>query len=64
MAVERNRFKRRTRMAFLKVLRANPALDLSSWVIWVRPAKGSALGCRIDYVAIEGQLQLALSRLG
>ena len=63
-AVERNRFKRRTRMALLTVLRANPTLDLSSWVIWVRPIKGSALGCRVDYVAIEGQLRLALSRLG
>lgn len=64
MAVERNRFKRRTRMALLALLRANPALDLSSWVIWVRPTKGSPLGCRVNYEAIEGQLWLALSRLG
>ena len=63
-AVERNRFKRRTRMALLNLLRANPALDLSSWVIWIRPTKGSPLGCRVDYAAIEGQLRLALSRLG
>lgn len=63
-AVERNRFKRRTRMALLNLLRGNPALDLSNWVIWVRPTKGAPLGCRVDYVAIEGQLRLALSRLG
>ena len=63
-AVERNRFKRRTRMALLKLLRENPALDLSSWIIWVRPTKGSSTGCRMDYAAIEGQLRLALSRLG
>lgn len=63
-AVERNRFKRRTRMALLRLLRANPALNLLNWVIWVRPTKGSSLGCRVDYVAIEGQLRLALSRLG
>ena len=63
-AVERNRFKRRTRMALLRLLRENPALDLSAWVIWVRPAKGSSLGCRVDYAIIEGQLRLALSRLG
>jgi ribonuclease P protein component len=63
-AVERNRFKRRTRMALLKLLQENPALDLSTWIIWVRPAKGSVLGCRVDYIAIEGQLRLALSRLG
>ena len=63
-AVERNLFKRRTRMALLKLLRGNPAMDLSAWVIWVRPTKGSPLGCRVDYAAIEGQLRLALSRLG
>lgn len=63
-AVERNRFKRRTRMALLKLLRENQALDLSAWVIWVRPTKASALGCRVDYAVIEGQLRLALSRLG
>lgn len=63
-AVERNRFKRRTRMALLKLLQENPALDLSSWIIWVRPTKGSSLGCRVNYATIEGQLRLALSRLG
>lgn len=63
-AVERNRFKRRTRMALLRVLLENPAKDLASWVIWVRPAKGSTFGCRADFAAIEGQLRLALSRLG
>lgn len=63
-AVERNRFKRRTRMALLKVLEENPRLTLNAWVIWVRPRKGSALGCRVDFAAIEGQLRLALSRLG
>jgi hypothetical protein len=51
-------------MALLALLRGNPAIDLSAWVIWVRPAKGSPQGCRLDYAAIEGQLRLALSRLG
>ncbi len=64
IAVERNRFKRRTRMALLKILQETPARDLSTWVLWVRPTKGSSLGCRLDYAAIEGQLRLALSRLG
>ena len=63
-AVERNRFKRRARMALLNLLHGNPALDLSNWVIWIRPTKSSSFGCRVDYLAIEGQLRLALSRLG
>jgi RNase P protein component len=63
-AIERNRFKRRTRMALLALLRDNPKLDLSAWIIWVRPGKGSSLGSRVDYATIEGQLRLALSRLG
>lgn len=63
-AVERNRFKRRTRMALLKVLEENSSLTLDDWVIWVRPRKGSALGCRVAFSVIEGQLRLALSRLG
>lgn len=63
-AVERNRFKRRTRMALLRVLEENGRLNLASWVIWVRPAKGSSLGCRVAFAAIEGQLRQALSRLG
>lgn len=63
-AVERNRFKRRTRMALLGVLEENACLKLASWVIWVRPAKGSSLGCRVAFAAIEGQLRQALSRLG
>lgn len=63
-AVERNRFKRRTRMALLNILKEIPALALGSWIFWVRPAKGSPLGCKVDYAAIEGQLRLALLRLG
>ncbi len=63
-AVERNRFKRRTRMALLRILEEKTGLDLVSWVIWVRPAKGSSLGCRIAFAVIEGQLRQALSRLG
>lgn len=63
-AVERNRFKRRARMALLRILEEKTGLDLVSWVIWVRPAKGSSLGCRVAFAAIEGQLRQALSRLG
>lgn len=63
-AVERNRFKRRTRMALLRLLVENPVWGTQAWTIWVRPAKGAAQGCRVRYQDIEGQLRLALLRLG
>jgi ribonuclease P protein component len=61
-AVQRNRFRRRVRMAFLKVLREEPSLEGFSCVVWVRPARGAPRGCPFAFHEIEGQLRLALSR--
>lgn len=62
-AVERNRFKRRTRMALLDILREQPVLGEDPWVLWVRPSKSGQTGCRIAYEELVGQLRLALLRL-
>lgn len=61
-AVQRNRFRRRVRMAFLKILREDPAQDDLGYVVWVRPARGAAKGCLFSFHEIESQLRLALSR--
>lgn len=61
-ATQRNRFRRRVRMAFLEVLRQESFFQGSSGVVWVRPARGSARGCPFTYQEIVGQLKLALSR--
>lgn len=61
-AVQRNRFRRRVRMAFLNLLKADPRLADFVGVVWVRPARGSAKKCMITYQEIEGQLRLAFSR--
>jgi ribonuclease P protein component len=61
-AVQRNRFRRRVRMAFLQVLRETPSLEGSLGVVWVRPARSAAKGCLFSYLDIVGQLKLALSR--
>ena len=61
-AVQRNRFRRRVRMAFLKVLRDTPALEGSLGVVWVRPARSAPRGCPFSFQEIEGQLRLALNR--
>ena len=61
-AVQRNRFRRRVRMAFLQVLRENPSLGGSLGVVWVRPARTAPRGCPFTYQEIIGQLKLALSR--
>jgi ribonuclease P protein component len=61
-AVARNRFRRRVRMALLAVLRKRDGRD-GGFAIWVRPAKGSPLGCRLDYPDIERQLEASLDRL-
>jgi RNase P protein component len=67
-AVERNRFRRRVRMAFLSALwkaGAGEPLDaLRCAVLWVRPAKGRQGGCRVPYRDIERQIESALGRLG
>ncbi len=61
-AVQRNRFRRRVRMAFLEVLRTQPSLEGSLGVVWVRPARNAGKGCPFSYLEILGQLRLALSR--
>jgi ribonuclease P protein component len=61
-AVQRNRFRRRVRMAFLNLLKADPRLVSFAGVVWVRPARGSARKCLLSYHEIEGQLRLAFSR--
>jgi RNase P protein component len=66
-AVERNRFRRRVRMAFLAALRkpGAPFRDaLGGSVLWVRPAKGGQGGCRAPYLDIERQIESSLGRLG
>ena len=59
-AVQRNRFRRRARMALFQLLGeialAKPV------VVWVRPSRRAAQGCRIPFDLMMGQLRLALSR--
>jgi ribonuclease P protein component len=59
-AVQRNRFRRRVRMAFLA--RVNPLQD-QSWVVWVRPSRTAPPIDTITFQDIESQLRLALRRL-
>ena len=61
-AVQRNRFRRRVRMAFLQVLRDTPSLGGSLGVVWVRPSRKAPKGCPISFQEILGQLRLALTR--
>jgi ribonuclease P protein component len=61
-AVQRNRFRRRVRMAFLQVLRETPSLEGSLGVVWVRPSRSAKKGCPISFLEIVGQLRLALTR--
>ena len=61
-AVQRNRFRRRVRMAFLKILREQPSFEGFQCVVWVRPARSAPRGCPFSFQEIEGQLRLALSR--
>jgi len=59
-AVQRNRFRRRVRMAFLA--QASPLQD-HPWVVWVRPSRTAPPLDTISLWDIESQLQLALRRL-
>ncbi|HJV49044.1 MAG TPA: ribonuclease P protein component [Geothrix sp.] len=59
-AVQRNRFRRRVRMAFLAD--AAPVMNLP-WVVWVRPGRTAPPLDTISFQVIESQLQLALQRL-
>lgn len=61
-AVQRNRFRRRVRMAFLKILKEGSAPVDLRYVVWVRPARGAPRGCPFSFHEIESQLQLALRR--
>ena len=60
-AVQRNRFRRQVRMAFLAGL--EPLLAGSSWVVWVRPGRTAPPLAKITFQEIENQLRLALRRL-
>ncbi|MBK8573038.1 MAG: ribonuclease P protein component [Holophagaceae bacterium] len=59
-AVQRNRFRRQVRMAFLAGLDALPS---HPWVVWVRPARMAPPLDTIRFQDIESQLRLALRRL-
>ena len=59
-AVQRNRFRRRVRMAFLA--RVSPLLG-HAWVVWVRPGRTAPPLDTISFQDIESQLRLALRRL-
>jgi RNase P protein component len=60
-AVQRNRFRRRVRMALLQLLRERSPVQ--PFILWVRPAKGTRAAGQIPFQAIVGQLRLALCRL-
>ena len=59
-AVQRNRFRRRVRMALFRVLGEAPLSG--PCVIWVRPSRRAPQGCRVSFDLLLGQLRLALSR--
>jgi ribonuclease P protein component len=59
-AVQRNRFRRRVRMAFLTSV--EPLLN-HAWVVWVRPGRTAPPLDTICFQDIESQLRLALHRL-
>lgn len=60
-AVQRNRFRRRVRMAFLA---AGPdSLRGRDWVVWVRPGRTAPSLDTLCFQDIEAQLRLALHRL-
>lgn len=58
-AVERNRFRRRVRMAFLRLLNDEGLTLDSAAVLWVRPGPG---GCTLPFDDILGLLRRVLSR--
>ena len=59
-AVQRNRFRRQVRMAFLAGL---SPLQGQSWVVWVRPSRQAKALDTLLFSDIETQLRLALRRL-
>jgi len=58
-AVERNRFRRRVRMAFLRLVAEEGLVMDPSVVVWVRPGPSS---CSLPFDDILGLLRRALSR--
>lgn len=61
-AVDRNRFRRRMRMAFLELIRDMSPEAMTRTIVWVRPAKGSKLTSQQSFEDLKGQLKLALRR--
>jgi len=59
-AVQRNRFRRQVRMAFLAGLQP---LAGQPWVVWVRPGRQAKALDTLLFSDIETQLRLALRRL-
>lgn len=59
-AVQRNRFRRQVRMAFLG--QSEPLVG-RPWVVWVRPGRSAPPLDQLAYSDIETQLELALRRL-
>ena len=59
-AVERNRFRRRVRMAFLDVLRETKEESMGRAIVWVRLSRGLKLDREIPFNDLKGQLKLAL----
>jgi ribonuclease P protein component len=59
-AVQRNRFRRQVRMAFLAGLEP---LQGRPWVVWVRPGRSVPPLDTLRFQDIESQLRLALRRL-
>lgn len=59
-AVQRNRFRRRVRMAFLRLLRDEKLPADPQQVVWVRPGRG---GCDIRFDDLLSLLRRALSRM-
>lgn len=62
-AVARNRFRRRVRHAFLRLVKTG-AGPLAPAVVWVRPVRGQRMLGRISFSEILEQLRLALKPSG
>jgi ribonuclease P protein component len=58
-AVERNRFRRRIRMAFLDILRETGGEPLDEAIVWIRPSRGLKLDKETPFTDLKGQLRLA-----
>jgi RNase P protein component len=61
-AVQRNLFRRRVRMAFLKILQEQLLISSSPYTIWVRPIRTVTNVGIISFQEIEAKIRLALSR--